>query len=168
VDTVGTRCRGRETDKKYVNGRDIRRRKHTAARRRRETDKVVCLFFLILYTISCSAMWTQFRTKGSKNGLTNTQYIRAGRQKLQNVWSRACMVVRAGADKSATLSGQPREIKSDWFFFLTLADRNRMLWCVREQFFFAFFFMVRRGWLCAHVPFFSIFFLKTSDRICCT
>jgi hypothetical protein len=42
VDTVVTRCRGRETDEKYVNGRDVRRRKHTAVRRRRETDKVVC------------------------------------------------------------------------------------------------------------------------------
>jgi hypothetical protein len=47
MDTVVTRCRGRETDEKYVNGRDVRRRKHTAARRRREMDKVVCLFFYI-------------------------------------------------------------------------------------------------------------------------
>jgi hypothetical protein len=47
MDTVVTRCRGRETDKKYVNGRDVQRRKHTAARRRRETGKVVCLLFFI-------------------------------------------------------------------------------------------------------------------------
>jgi hypothetical protein len=32
--------------RKRCHGRDVRRRKHTAARRRRETDKVVCLFFI--------------------------------------------------------------------------------------------------------------------------
>jgi hypothetical protein len=45
VYTVVTRCRGREIDKKMCRSRDIRRRKRTAAQWRRETDKVVCLFF---------------------------------------------------------------------------------------------------------------------------
>jgi hypothetical protein len=49
VDTVVTRCRRRENDKKYVNGSDVRRRKHTAVRRRCETDKKVCRFFFNIY-----------------------------------------------------------------------------------------------------------------------
>jgi hypothetical protein len=104
---------------------DIRRRKCTVARRRCETDKVVCLFlFLILYAISCSAMWTQFRTKRSKNRLTNRHSLyargqtkfskclidsvhgvtRGSRQKRQCVWSGAC--------------DQKRSVSFSFFFFV--------------------------------------------------
>jgi hypothetical protein len=79
VDTVVTCYHGRETDKKTCHGRDIRRRIRTTVRRRRETDKVVCLF---IYIYKCGVC--------------------------------------------------------------------------RHVLFFFFFLMVRRGWLCAHVPFFSI------------
>jgi hypothetical protein len=47
VDTVVTTLSRQRNRRKMCHGRDIRRRKYTAARRRRETDNVICLFFLI-------------------------------------------------------------------------------------------------------------------------
>jgi hypothetical protein len=101
--------------KKTCCGRDIRRRKRTAARRRRETDKVVCLFF-ILYAISCFSMWTQFRTKRSKNGLTNRHSLYArGQTKDTEFLMDSVHCVRAITDRNPKLSGPARAV-----FFLLL------------------------------------------------